>query len=266
MIGRAIGTSIATARDAVARLLLKLRVGPNALTLTGMGLTLAAGICYALAAGRGLAWSLDPAGDNAFVLVAGGLLILSSACDMLDGAVARLGGKQTRFGAFFDSTMDRFSDFAIYAGLATGYAMAQPANVTFVILSQLAFFNAFMISYSRARAEDLIDRCRVGFWQRGERSTAILIGTFAGNLPAMVLQQSLLPLATALRRLFYTRAVIQGREVHEDPRDAGLWQKVQIWRWPRMSIPYDIACGLCIAWLIFARIPAWDALRTWLNP
>jgi CDP-diacylglycerol--glycerol-3-phosphate 3-phosphatidyltransferase len=261
MIGKVIATGFSTARDAVARVLLRLRVTPNVLTIIGMLLTLAAGVCYAMAAGRGFAWSLDPAGANAFVLVAGGLLILSSACDMLDGAVARLGNKGTRFGAFLDSTMDRFSDFAVYAGLAVGYALAEPANLTFVLLSQLAFFNAFMISYSRARAEDIIDACRVGFWQRGERSTAILIGTFACNLPALVAQQALLPMGTALRRIFYTRRVIQGRSVNEDPRRGRLCERLQIWRWPRMTPPYDLACALCIAWLIFARIEPWDLLR-----
>ncbi len=265
MIGRAIGGAFASARDALARVLLKFRISPNVLTLTGMLLTLTAGLCYALAAGKDFAWKLDPRGDNAFVLLAGGLLILSSACDMLDGAVARLGNKGTRFGAFLDSTMDRFSDFAIYAGLAAGYAMARPANITFVVLSQVAFFNAFMISYSRARAEDLIEACRVGFWQRGERSTAILIGTFACNLPALVVQQALLPMGTALRRIFYTKAVIEGRNPADDTRNASMLEKLQIWRWPRMTLPYDLTCGICIAWLIFARIDPVDVLRNWLG-
>jgi CDP-diacylglycerol--glycerol-3-phosphate 3-phosphatidyltransferase len=264
MIGKAIGRGFSAARDAVARVLLKLRITPNVLTILGMLLTLAAGVCYALAAGRGFAWTLAPAGPNAFVLLAGGLLVLSSACDMLDGAVARLGDKGTQFGAFLDSTMDRFSDFAVYAGLAVGYALAEPANVTFVLLSQLAFFNAFMISYTRARAEDLIDACRVGFWQRGERSTAILIGTFACNLPALVIQQALLPLGTALRRIFYTRRVIQGRDAGEDPRRHRALEKLQIWRWPRMTPPYDLTCALCISWLILVRIEPWDLLRRWL--
>jgi len=165
MIGKAVGNGIAAARDAIARRLLRLGIGPNALTLLGMVLTAGAGVCYGLGAGRGFGWSLAPSGaGNLYPLLAGLLLLLASACDMLDGAVARLGGRSSPFGAFLDSTLDRYSDFAVYAGIAAYYAWQRPANLTFVLLCMLAFFNAFMISYTRARAEDLIESCKVGFW------------------------------------------------------------------------------------------------------
>jgi len=266
MIGRTIGEGIAGARDVIARSLIRLGVTPNALTLVGMVITAGAGVCYAVGAGRGFAWGFDPAArDNAFLLLAGALLVLASACDMLDGAVARLGGQSSRFGAFLDSTLDRYSDFAVYAGIAAHYAWQRPANLTFVLLSMLALFNAFMISYTRARAEDLIDACRVGFWQRGERSAAILLATFAYNIPALVVQQVALPLLTVLRRVFYTRAVIGGRNPLTDPRDGGLWLKLRLWRWPRGTTPYDVAVAVNIAWLFFARIEASDVIRRLLE-
>ena len=265
MIGRAVGFGFATARDAVARVLVKLGVSPNMLTLTGMAITAGAGACYAAGAGSRFGWSLDAHADaNAWLLVALGLLILSSACDMLDGAVARLGGKATRFGAFLDSTLDRYSDFAVYAGLAVHFAAARPANVTFVLLCMVAFFNAFMISYTRARAEDLIDSCKAGFWHRGERSAAILIATFGHNIPALVVQQALLPLLTVLRRIGYTRARINGRDPHADARKGPWWVRVQIWRWPRATAPYDLTCLLAILWLLAVRLPPADVLRDWL--
>ncbi|MCK4601337.1 MAG: CDP-alcohol phosphatidyltransferase family protein, partial [Phycisphaerae bacterium] len=264
--GRAIGNGFVAARDFVARGLIKVGVSPNALTLTGMAITAAAGVCYAIGAGSRFAWTLNPySSANAFLLLAGGLLILSSACDMLDGAVARLGNKNTRFGAFLDSTLDRYSDFVVYAGIAAAYAWRSPANVTFILLAMLAFFNAFMISYARARAEDIITSCTVGYWQRGERSAAIFIGTFAYNIPALLLQQAALPLLTALRRIFHTKAVIEGEAPITDPRRGGLWLRIRLWRWPRMSIPYDIVTAVNIAWLIFARVPAADVLRHWLT-
>ena len=266
MIGRAIGNGFAAARDAIARGLVRLGVTPNALTLVGMAVTAVAGVCYAVGAGRGFGWSLAPsAGNNLYLLLAGVLLVLASACDMLDGAVARLGGRSSRFGAFLDSTLDRYSDFVVYAGIAAHYAWQRPANVTFVLLSMLAFFNAFMISYTRARAEDLIESCRVGFWQRGERSAAILLATFAYNIPALVVQQAALPLLTVLRRIFYTRAVIAGRNPITDPRDGGLWLKLRLWRWPRGTTPYDLAVAINIAWLFFARIDAADVIRRLLE-
>ena len=266
MIGRGIGFGFATARDLIAKVLVRLGVRPNTLTLLGMPITASAGVCYALGAGRGFAWTLYPyAGANAYLLLAGGLLVISSACDMLDGAVARLGNCATTFGQFLDSTLDRFADFAVYAGIAVGYAARDPANLTFVLLSMLSFFNALMISYTRARAEDLIEKCRVGYWQRGERSAAILIGTFAHNIPAMLVQQALSPLMTVLRRIFYTKAIIDGKSPIIDPRKGNWWHKVRLWRWPRMTLPYDFVTALNIAWLIFAPVPATDVIRNWLG-
>ena len=267
MIGRAIGLGFATARDFVARGLIRIGVSPNALTLAGMVLTIAAGACYALGAGEHFAWRLDArvGAGSAFLFLAAWLLILASACDMLDGAVARLGGLSTTFGAFIDSTMDRFSDFAVYAGIAVYYARCEPANLTFVLMSMVAFFNAFMISYARARAEDLIESCTVGYWQRGERSAAILIASFAHNIPALVVQQAILPMLTVFRRMAYTRAVLRGRSPVTDPRRGPVHLRLRLWRWPRMSLPYDFVTALNIAWLIFAPVGEFDPLRALLG-
>ena len=266
MIGRLLGTSVAAGRDIVARKLIAVGVTPNMLTLVGMLMTGAAGVCYAIGSRSSFGLSLDPSAPaNAYLLCAGLLMVMASFCDMLDGAVAKLGGKSTQFGAFLDSTLDRYSDFAVYAGIAVCYAWRNPANVTFVLLSMLAIFNAFMISYTRARAEDLIEKCRVGYWQRGERSAAILFATFAYNTPALVTQQAILPLFTVLRRFFYTRNVIAGKTPITDPRQGGLWLKLRVWRWPRMTVPYDILTALNISWLIFARIEPVDVLRNCLG-
>jgi len=261
MIGRGIGWFFMTLRDVLARRLVAVGVTPNTLTLVGMVLTGGAGVCYAVGAGSGFGWGLDPAAGNVYPLLAGALLVLAGACDILDGAVARIGGKATRFGAFLDSTLDRYSDFAVYAGIAVYYARQEPANATFVLLSMVAFFNAFLISYTRARAEDMIESCTVGYWQRGERSAAILIGTFAYNIPAMVLQQAALPLLTVLRRIVYTRSVMAGRRPVTDWRQGPWWQKMRLWRWPRMTVPYDVITAANIAWLIFFPVAAFDAFR-----
>lgn len=260
MFGRAIGTGFCIARDAVAKVLIAAKVTPNKLTLTGTSITLAAGICYAIGAGKGFAASFDIHGaDNIYPVLAASLLILSCACDMLDGAVARIGQLKTRFGAFLDSTLDRFSDFAIFAGIAIYYVWTS-SNVTFVLLAMLAFFGGFMISYTRARAEDLIESCSVGYWQRGERMAAVLIATFAHNMPALLLQQGLLPLLTGLRRILYTKAIIDGKTPLDDPRKGSLWLKIRLWRWPRMTWAYDLVTGLNIAFLIFARFNEFDPI------
>jgi CDP-diacylglycerol---glycerol-3-phosphate 3-phosphatidyltransferase len=256
MIGRGVGYGFSTARDAIARGLVKCRVTPNALTLAGGAITAGAGVCYALGVGRG---------EYAWLVWAAVLLILASACDMLDGAVARIGGKSSVFGEFLDSTLDRFSDFAIYAGIAIGYASLPTANLTFVLLAMFSFFNAITISYTKARAENLIESCPVGYWQRGERSAAVLIATFSNNIPALLVQQAILPIFTILRRMSYTKAITEGKTVVTDPRKGGLWLKLHLWYWPRMSLQYDFVTGVNIAWLIFVPIGAYDLLGQWLR-
>ena len=256
---------MSAARDYLAGGLVTLGITPDTLSVIGMVLTAGAGVSYAIGSQSRFGWSVDPSAQaNLYLLLAGLLMLLASACDMLDGAVARIGGKSTKFGAFLDSTLDRYSDFAVYAGIAICYAWRQPANVTFLLLSMFAFFNALMISYVRARAEDLIDKCRVGYWQRGERSAAIMLATFSYNIPALLVQQGILPLLTVIRRFNYTRGVLAGRMGVVDPSKGGLWLKVRLWRWPRMTIPYDFVTALNMAWLVFVRFPPCDALRIWL--
>ena len=236
------------------------------LTIAGAVLTGTAGVCYALGAQSRFAWSFRPgAPANAYVLTAAVALLLALACDVLDGAVARLGNRRSRFGAFLDSTLDRFGDFTVYAGIAVSYAYTTPCNLTFVLLSMLAFFNAFMISYTKARAEDFIESCGVGFWQRPERCVSILVATFANNIPALVVHQAILPMGTVLRRISHTRAAIAGKPAPADPREGGWTMKLRPWRWPRMTIPYDILAAANGAWLIFAPVPATDWLRMLLQ-
>ncbi|MCE5328163.1 MAG: CDP-alcohol phosphatidyltransferase family protein [Planctomycetaceae bacterium] len=261
MVGKGIARFFIVQRDAIARFLVRMGVTPNMLTFAGMVVTAAAAVCYALGAGHRYAWRLGESGPSAWLLIAGAMMYNASACDMLDGAVARIGGKATRFGAFLDSTLDRYSDFMVFAGIAVYYARQDSPNATLVLLAMVAFFNAFMISYSRARAEDIIETCTVGYWQRGERSAAILIGTLAYNIPAMVLQQAALPLLTVLRRIDYTRGVLAGRTPLTDVRQGPWHLKLRLWRWPRMSVPYDIVTGLNIAWLIFAPVRPFDIFK-----
>jgi len=272
MIGKAIGKGFSISRDFIAGGLVKAGVSPNTLTLAGMALTFAAGVCFAIGAGKRFAWTLNPRDNaNSYLLLAGVLLVVSSACDMLDGAVARIGNKKSTFGAFLDSTLDRYSDFAIFAGIGVFYATQNPPNITFLLLSLISMINAMMISYCRARAENIIESCKVGYWQRGERSTAIIVGSFAYNIPALLLQQSLLTTFTVLRRIFHTRNVIRwvqnGKPLDKkpitDPREGNLWLKIRLWRWKRGTLPYDIITTMNLIWLLFARFPATDLLRQW---
>ena len=269
-IGRAIGTGFMAARDLLARGLLALGVRPNTLTLAGLAFTAAAGVFLAMGAGDRLTgtrlWARflsthnpNSIGLSAWNLWAATCLLLCSATDMLDGAVARIGKFGSAFGAFLDSTVDRFSDFAIFAGIGVYYAWR--GNVTYALLAMVCFCNSFAISYTRARAEDLIERCRVGYWQRGERTAAVIIGVLAFNVPALLWQQAISPAFTVWRRIYHTWRVTHGKTSAEHPRDGTWWQRLQPWRWPRMSLPYDAVTAFNIAFLIFAPIPQIDLIR-----
>ncbi len=270
-IGRAIGTGFSLARDWVARRLLSLGVSPNVLTVAGFFFTAAAGVFLAMGAGDRLhgdgPWGAFLSDYSPVLspwnLWAGAMLILCGATDMLDGAVARIGKCGTTFGAFLDSTLDRVSDFTIYAGIGVYYAWR--GNATFALLAMLCINHAFAISYTRARAEDLIDRCRVGFWQRGERTAAIVIAVFAYNVPALLVQQAISPAFTVFRRMGHTWRVTQGMPVPEHPRQGNWLHRIQPWHWPRMSLPYDIITALNIAFLIFVPIPQVDLIRQWIS-
>lgn len=268
------GAAVMAARDFLARGLVRIGVRPNMITLAGCGFTVAAGVFLAAGAGDLLCgaglWGRwlqqhNPAGVglSAWNLWAFAMLIASAACDMLDGAVSRLGDSRTTFGAFLDSTLDRVSDFAIFGGIAVYYASR--GNVTYTLLAMLAVCHAFNISYTRARAEDLIPRCRVGYWQRGERYAAVLISLAAFNVPAMLWQQAISPAFTVWRRVWHTWQVTNGRTPNEDPRQGTWFDKLRLWRWPRMTWPYDLVTGLNVAWLIFAPIPQTDVLRNVLG-
>ena len=115
-------------------------------------------------------------------------LLLCGAADMLDGAMARLGNKVTRFGAFLDSTVDRYCDVLLFLGIGIYYA--RQGNVTYQVLAMVGMANALLISYTKARSEDFIPSCRVGYWERGERSAALLIATGV-RLPRVPVPQRL---------------------------------------------------------------------------
>ena len=268
-IGSAIAFGFITARDFCARGLVRAGVSPNALTITGTGMTLLAACCLALGAGAGFAWNFRP-GDlrayqpNAYSILAGAFLILCCAGDMLDGAVARIGGQSTKFGAFLDSTLDRLSDFAIYMGISFYFLLR--GHITYTMLPFVAIFSGMMISYTRARAEDLIQHCTVGYWQRGERMAAVIIAVFSCNAPSLLWQQAFSPLFTAWARISYTATVAAGKTPQIDPRQGPWINRLKLWRYPRMTVPYDIVTGLNILWLIFAPIPVeWDPIRILLG-
>jgi phosphatidylglycerophosphate synthase len=181
-------------------------IHPHALTVAGFVISFAAGVVYAQGA---FFWGAC-------------LLAVAGLCDTLDGQVARQTNKQSRFGAFFDSTLDRYSDLFPLAGLAyffsggRGWAVGIPAlesSPLTVIAIVFSIAGSFMVSYARARAEGLGVECKTGIMQRPERIAFLIMGSIVGAIPAVgpVLMKctlfimAVLTNATAVSRIVHTK-------------------------------------------------------------
>ncbi len=123
-------------------------------------------------------------------------LALSAAFDALDGALARNEGMRTDFGGFLDSVLDRYVDVAVIlaAGVYSGY----------LVLAAIAMAGALLVSYTRARAEHIIEKCDVGIAERGERTIILLAGLLTGYIYLSLLVIAVLSHVTAIHRIYHT--------------------------------------------------------------
>jgi len=169
---------------------------PNQVTVVGLILTF---IAAALAALGQLRW-------------AGVVLIFAGTCDILDGALARSTNKSYPYGAFLDSTLDRYSEGAIYLGLAAYFVSAGGPFQEWLVLATLAALaGSFLVSYVRARAQSLGFTCDSGLFARPERVVVTVIGLIFGGvvLYAVVFLLAVLTNLTALQRI--REVWLQGR-------------------------------------------------------
>ena len=132
----------------------------------------------------------------------GGIVILIGGMfDMLDGIVARTGGKVTRFGAFLDSVLDRYSDAFIF--LAIAYYLAAKGDHNGAFLSLGTLVGAFLISYARARAEGLGESCHTGIMERPERIILLIFATITGWIVPVLWIMLVLTHITVVQRIYY---------------------------------------------------------------
>jgi CDP-diacylglycerol--glycerol-3-phosphate 3-phosphatidyltransferase len=156
--------------DRVVGPLRRTPVTPNALTVVGLLLNLITALILAQG------W-----------LVAGGFaLLFAGLFDMLDGALARVKGAGSTFGAFFDSTLDRLAEAAVGVGLAWHFMNTGPADRLPLLLTYLTIVGSLLISYARARAEGLGLECKVGLVARPERVLILALGLLAGSIGIIV--------------------------------------------------------------------------------
>jgi CDP-diacylglycerol--glycerol-3-phosphate 3-phosphatidyltransferase len=193
MLSERIGATFARPVEGVVRAFA--RVSPDVLTITGLALNGVACACFAFAGGKDYT---APA-----LLRTGGLVaFLASIFDMIDGRVARRRGRGTKFGAYLDSTMDRYSDMVLYMGLMILYARLN--RTPLMVLVWVAAFGSFMTSYARARAESLIPRCTVGLLERPERIVLLVFGALTNRIAAVLWVIAILSNLTAVQRVVYT--------------------------------------------------------------
>jgi phosphatidylglycerophosphate synthase len=164
------------------------KITPNQLTLAGLAVTFLAGWAYS---------------GGLFFL--GALLLgIGSLGDILDGPLARLTGKASRFGAFLDSTVDRYADFFLFGGLAYFFAFEERWGSFFMVWGIL--LGAFVTSYAKARGENFIPSVSVGVFERPERLIGLGLGTLLPPLLPLCLGILLIGTqATALQRIFFVR-------------------------------------------------------------
>ncbi len=213
-------------------LLVKLKVSPNTITTIGFLLNIAVAVIFIVGAGVER--------TNLFYLGCGGAMILFAGLfDMIDGRLARLSNRSSKFGALYDSVLDRYSELVMFLGI-TYYLVAQ-AYFLSSLFAFIAMIGSIMVSYVRARAEGLGIACSDGLMQRPERILTIGIsalacsavshytGTFKYTLPdsnfpifenITIFVWSLAALAilsnyTAIDRLLSSKKALQEQEIQQ---------------------------------------------------
>jgi CDP-diacylglycerol--glycerol-3-phosphate 3-phosphatidyltransferase len=183
---RAIGVVFGAIIDRIVRWLALSRIHPDVLTFIGLVINIWAAWLFSQGSFK---WA-------GVVVIAAGLF------DMVDGRVARATSQVTRFGGFFDSVVDRYSDLALYMGLLVYYASIN--RFFYIVLTAVVMTGSVMVSYTRARAENTIPKCKVGFLERPERIVLIIIGALFDRMAAVLWVIAVLSNLTVIHRMIYT--------------------------------------------------------------
>lgn len=201
--------------DPLVAWLIRSGVRPNTITTIGTGLVLVSALAFGLG----------------HIRIGGLLLLLSGVTDTLDGQVARGGAMVTKFGAFYDSTLDRVGDGATFIGIGafflTGPDVAYRTSA--VIACMVAILSSLLVSYARARAEGLGIDCKVGIAQRAERillvgvcSVLVGAGTHALLLEGVVALLAVASVITVVQRFVYVFRHADDVKEPSRARDAGV--------------------------------------------
>src|SRR5438270_1022340 len=183
---RAIGLFFGAIINRIVRWLALSKIHPNVLTFLGLLINIWAAWLFAQGNFR---WA--------------GIVVTGAAIfDMVDGRVARSTNQVTRFGGFFDSVLDRYSDLALYIGLLVYYASIN--RFFYIVLTAIVMTGSVMVSYARARAECTIPKCKVGFLERPERIVLIIIGALFDRMATVLWVIAILSNLTVIHLMVHT--------------------------------------------------------------
>jgi CDP-diacylglycerol--glycerol-3-phosphate 3-phosphatidyltransferase len=250
-----IGTIFMFPLRAIIRVCVGLRIHPNILTFLGLVIN---------------AWAAVHLARGEFV-TAGFIIIVANIFDFIDGKVAQQTGLISRFGGFWDSVIDRVSDMALFIGLI--YLYSSIGRTDYALIASLAMMFALMTSYTRARAESLIEKCKVGFMERPERIVLFMIGAFTNRMAGVLWVILVLSVFSVADRVILTYRVLE-RGTEERPAAIAraplpirmLWNGF-FWTFDRATWQYDI---MVIAILAFVWLtpPDWigDPIAHGLGP
>ncbi|HEV7700971.1 MAG TPA: CDP-alcohol phosphatidyltransferase family protein [Pyrinomonadaceae bacterium] len=207
-VGASIGRGAMRIINSMVRGLASFGVPPNILTTIGVVINLGCGVLF----GFGYFWW------------AGIVLIVANLFDMLDGNVARLTGRVTKYGGFLDSTLDRLSDMGCFLGIMVFYARLTDHHSTMnVFLGGVGMIASVLVSYTTARSEGLGVKANVGFLQRPERVVLLIIGAlstwnwsstnwFANRMPQVLWVLAIGSVWTLIQRMIYIRSKLRAMD------------------------------------------------------
>jgi CDP-diacylglycerol--glycerol-3-phosphate 3-phosphatidyltransferase len=236
----AIGALCVVPLRAIIRLCVVLRIHPNTLTLIGGIINI------------GAAWALA---HDRFAL-AGVVIIVANIFDFIDGKVAHELQLQSPFGAFWDSTVDRLSDLALFTGLIVFYSKLGRSD--YMMTAVLALIFSGMTSYTRARAESVVQKCKVGFMERPERIVLFIIGAFTNRMAGALWVILVLSILAVANRIYYTYLVLNHSPLPSRHGWRGFFSHVFFWTDERATLAYDL-------WVIAILAFVWLTPPDWIG-
>jgi CDP-diacylglycerol--glycerol-3-phosphate 3-phosphatidyltransferase len=244
-VGEKIGGFFSALRDRLAHILMKTKLTPNLLTLTGASLNLV--VAFFLATGLHVS--------------AGIMMIIASSFDVLDGALARASDKITAFGDFLDSSIDRYSDLILFSGLIFFYSFKQ--DILYLILTCIVIMGSVGTSYVRAKGQNVLPiKCDAGFMERPERIITLIVGALSHHLYVSLWVLAFLTNLTVIHRILFVKKGIERiDEVKQGAYTPDIYEgktalvssmlRILFLDFERMTWQYDAACGTIILFLIF---------------